>query len=173
MLRFFPDVEDYKRRLVCLRFKRSQEALTEPVLMQTGAKAQCVRVGLILLPDASVFLSPHTFFSSYILKIGKLSFRHKILVLGQLIQSSTDSGGLRWRGSVMRGGNGASGQHMRWKGIPGNLVTHFFLIFPFNVVFGLQRSRDTWLPSRNGSHVRSEKLRTYEPESMFSIYASL
>lgn len=59
----------------------------------------------------------------------------------------------------MRGGNRASGRHMRWKGIPGNLVTHFFLVFLFsNVAFGHQRSGDTWLPSCNGSHVRSEKL---------------
>lgn len=58
---------------------------------------------------------------------------------------------------------------MRLKGIPGNLVTHFFPVFPFNVAFGHQRSGDTWLPSCNGSHVRSEKLRTDEHAPMPSI----
>lgn len=70
------------------------------------------------------------------------------------------------------GRNGASGQHMRWKGIPGNLVTHFFLVSPFNGVFGHQRSRDTWLPSRNGSHVRSER-HTDDRASLLSTYASV
>lgn len=39
----------------------------------------------------------------------------------------------------------------------------------FNVAFGHQRSRDTWLPSRNGSHVRSEELGMAERASMLSI----
>lgn len=69
----------------------------------------------------------------------------------------------------MRGGNRASGQHMRWKGIPGNLVTHFFPVFSFNVAFGHQSSRDTWLPSRNGSHVRSEQLGTDQRASTLSF----
>lgn len=101
-------------------------------------------------------------------KTKMLGCKPKIVVLGQKLWSIANSGGLRWWGD-MRGESRASGQHMRWKGIPGNLVTHFFLVFSFNVVFGHQRSWDTWLPSRNGSHVRSKKL---EPEqaSMPSIY---
>lgn len=38
----------------------------------------------------------------------------------------------------------------------------------FNVAFGHQRSGDTWLPSRNGSHVTSEKLGMAERASMLS-----
>lgn len=56
-------------------------------------------------------------------------WKPKIIVLGQKLWRIANSGGLRWWGSDMRGGNRASGQHMRWKGIPGNLVTHFFLVF--------------------------------------------
>lgn len=43
----------------------------------------------------------------------------------------------------------------------------------FNVAFGHQRSRDTWLPSHNGSHVRSEKRGTDERASMLAIYGTL
>lgn len=44
--------------------------------------------------------------------------------------------------------------------------------FSFNVTFGHQRSWDTWLPSCNGSHVRSKKLETEQastPSVIFSL----
>lgn len=40
-----------------------------------------------------------------------------------------ESEGLWWWGGDTRGAVEASGRHMRWKGISGNSVTHFFLVF--------------------------------------------
>lgn len=84
--------------------------------------------------------------------------KSSILVLGRLIWSSADSVGLRWRGSDERR------EQSIWPAyeMEGNprkvgdpLLPGFSL---FNVAFGHQRSRDTWTPSCNRSHVRSEKL---------------
>lgn len=90
--------------------------------------------------------------------IRMLGIKSSILVLGRLIWSRADSVGLRWRGSDERR------EQSIWPAyeMEGNprkvgdpLLPGFSL---FNVAFGHQRSRDTWTPSCNRSHVRSEKL---------------
>lgn len=64
MLRLRPDVKDFKSLLVHFWFKRSQEAVKEPALMQVTqqAKAQCVLLPVILCLSLTSYLPIFLFF---------------------------------------------------------------------------------------------------------------
>lgn len=67
MLRLLPDVKGFKSLQVHFWFKRSQEAVKEPALMQAAqqAKAQCVQVSHF---SAGRCLSPSLIIPVYLLK---------------------------------------------------------------------------------------------------------